>query len=461
MRHSGLQSRAVSVRALDNSSMLSFARLAKAAGLGLMLATAAAAYPAHAQGLFGGKVDLQDSGEDSLRPPGQSPRPACATDAENDELSRLRDSWQSIYEANRQAIADEAKAAAEDLEKWKADYNKGIELSAAGELLKEAQKLLANARARNSPQVPVYFKEFEAALAKATALRTAREKTASEVRLARAALNERRTLLKGTGVLLLKAKNNYETLEKKLGDKKSCPPQATPRPQPTPLPGSVAERWDGFNFGAFTSVTGGQVNLTERFAATGFQTNAFSDSSARGGGGFTVGYNAVVQQRYLFGIVFNVSVPDSEVRHPFPPTPFFIASTQNVSVDILGRAGILATPNLLLYGQGGITIANNRLQIDFGGAPTDENRTSVAAAAGGGFEFKLPWMAPNNNLFKSPSVFVDYLHTFRSNTQLDRPAASPFFLYDFDRTSDQLKVGIRFKINSGYDTPPWDPNSRL
>ena len=77
MRHSGLQSRAVSVRALDNSSMLSFARLAKAAGLGLMLATAAAAYPAHAQGLFGGKVDLQDSGEDSLRPPGQSPRRLC------------------------------------------------------------------------------------------------------------------------------------------------------------------------------------------------------------------------------------------------------------------------------------------------------------------------------------------------------------------------------------------------
>ena len=434
--------------------------------VGLMLAVATAAPPAHAQ-LFGGKIDLHDVHEDPLEPPVRPDRPTCATDAENAELAGLRDSWQSAYDAYRQALAAEDAASKEMLDAAGKEVHLWFELGAARGELNKAQSQLANARTRHSSQIPDYFQAFEAALAKVTSLRTAHDQAAAESARAHARFDASRAARLKALQLVREAKSKYEALEKKLNDRKSCPPPSTSMLPATPtgqfplrspgVPGSVADRWSGINVGVFTTVSASQLDITERFALTGVQTNAFGDSSTRAGGGISVGYNTVVQDRYLFGVLVDVSAPDAVVSHPFPPSPFFISSTQNVTVDILGRAGILAAPNLLIYGQAGAVVANNRLQISFGGVPTDESRTTVAAAIGGGAEIKLPWMASGGMVFGSPSLFIDYLHGFQSNAKLNQPDASSLFNYDFDRETNTFKVGLRFQARAAPPPPPPPP----
>jgi len=44
----------------------------------------------------------------------------------------------------------------------------------------------------------------------------------------------------------------------------------------------------------------------------------------------------------------------------------FIGSTVDVTGSAQIRAGVLATPSLLLYGQTGLNVAGQRLQINFG-----------------------------------------------------------------------------------------------
>jgi outer membrane immunogenic protein len=107
----------------------------------------------------------------------------------------------------------------------------------------------------------------------------------------------------------------------------------------------------------------------------------------------------------------------------------------STKVDWIGsarlRAGIVTTPNTLLYATGGFGAGHNK--ITAGGL--DDSNTQYGWTAGAGIE----WVAGNNWTAK-----VEYIH------------------YDFDEKSyanvvgkvgatfDTVKVGLNYRFNSGY-----------
>lgn len=387
---------------------------------------------------------------EELKPPQTSFRSPCANDGDNDRLQQEYESWRSLYTADQQADAELTRAGIEVRDALDDEDRARREHAAAKEAQETARIALASARSQGGALIQVQNR-LEAAIKRFVETRKALADAHQRSNRTDRALKEKYHAYRKVHDLLIAARIRYLVHEERL--RKTCPPQAAPQaPEiipallPPGYPRTVSSRWDGVDIGAYASLGIGNVDFTEHFAATNVQTNAFSDSGNGAGGGFTLGYNRLINGRITLGAVVNLTAQNAEARHTFPPTPFYISSTQNFSADILGRVGFVAAPNLLLYGQGGVTVANNRLQIDFGGVRTDESQTTVAAAAGGGAEIALPSNLVGN--VGEPSIFIDYLHKFNSTARLDRPAASPAFIYDFTRNDDQVKLGFRIRIKS-------------
>jgi hypothetical protein len=85
-------------------------------------------------------------------------------------------------------------------------------------------------------------------------------------------------------------------------------------------------------------------------------------------------------------VVFGVNFLNDKVQHTFPAGTF-IASTVNFTASAQVRAGVLVTPGLLLFGQTGVSGANQRLQINFGGPVTDVDQFRGGFTAGFGGEW--------------------------------------------------------------------------
>jgi hypothetical protein len=62
---------------------------------------------------------------------------------------------------------------------------------------------------------------------------------------------------------------------------------------------------------------------------------------------------------------------------------------------------------------------------------------------GAGVEAKLPTSMPWG---KSTSVFVDYQHTWWDTASLNRPIASPSFNYTWQRETDKIDLGMRWRF---------------
>ncbi|MBI5318444.1 hypothetical protein [Bradyrhizobium sp.] len=402
--------------------------------------------PARSQAILGGKIKIESPiDEEPPVAPGVFP---CATDAEKEELARLRDSWQSTYDAMQQGQRDIAAAKQAEAAAFDAKYNADFALGQARNEMMRARDALQEARKRGAGAAigVVYLPQFEAALKKHTDARAAAQKAEQAYIQAAGRRASREAAVESVKKYVIEARQKYEAAADKLRESKRCPPSQSSLPL---MRNNFADRWSGFNGGAFVNVSNSRLNITERFAATGLQTNAFSDSATRAGGGVTIGYNTIIGGHFVAGMAVNLGVAGGEVRHPFPPTPFFLGTTQTFTVDLLGRAGVLVAPNFLLYSQAGVSVASNRIQIDFGGTPTDVSKTSVAAAVGGGVEVKLPMLASGGSAMGDPSIFFDYLHRFPSSVGTERAP----FTYDFERRGDQAAVGFRFRFNPSATGP--------
>lgn len=220
------------------------------------------------------------------------------------------------------------------------------------------------------------------------------------------------------------------------------PPAACPPAEHTSLPPGHDEiAWTG----TFITVEGvgswSRVGLYEYFDATDLLTNRFHDTGSGRGIGIGIGQNwQPWDDNTVVGVVFNVDLEHDGVRHDFPPSTAYIGVVTRFTGSAQARIGTLVTPNVLLYGHTGVSIADQSLNIDFGGPETRDHHTTPGYSLGAGGEMML-----EDGLFGAPaSLFVDYDHTWWNNAWLFRPAASPFFDYRWKTTSDVVRFGVRF-----------------
>ncbi|HWX07159.1 MAG TPA: hypothetical protein VN065_15135 [Bradyrhizobium sp.] len=221
------------------------------------------------------------------------------------------------------------------------------------------------------------------------------------------------------------------------------------RNRPNGGPRTELASWTGPFIGAQAAGSFSTLTTSEYFAATGVRTNQFDDTGSGFGGGVNFGWNwQPWNPSIVVGVVFDVNGLNDKVRHDFAGGSY-IGATVNFTASAQVRGGVLVTPNFLLYGQGGLSVANQQLQIDFGGPETNESKIVPGSNLGFGGEWKLP---TNPLPFgRSMSLFADYSHTWWDTARLDMPVASPFFNYTWQRETDAVKFGAR--INWG-DGPP-------
>ena len=185
-----------------------------------------------------------------------------------------------------------------------------------------------------------------------------------------------------------------------------------------------------------------RVGTSEFFATTGVRTNDFDDSGSGFGGGLNFGYNwQPWRNKVVVGAVFDANFLNDSVRRDFVGRSY-IGSTVSFTASAQVRSGVLVMPNFLLYGQGGLSIANQQLKIDFGGPETNESKIVPGLTLGFGGEWMLP--TPIIPLGKSTSLFADYQHTWWDTAKLIMPAASTPFNYAWRRNSDVIKLGARW-----------------
>lgn len=230
-----------------------------------------------------------------------------------------------------------------------------------------------------------------------------------------------------------------------------CPPT-----QSTGLQSPPSTAWTGPFGGAQAVGSGSHVSTNEFLAATGVHTNHFADDGSGFGGGINGGYNWMPWGGSIVtGVVFDANGLSDKVNHTFPGGTF-IGSTVNFEGSADVRAGVLVTPSTLLYGQTGVSVADQRLQINFGGPITDTTQWTAGYNLGGGAEWMLP-----ANVFpwgRSTSLFVSYAHTWWDKASLTMPAASPFFNYTWLRQSDAVEVGFRIRFGDpGVPVAPSGP----
>jgi hypothetical protein len=209
-------------------------------------------------------------------------------------------------------------------------------------------------------------------------------------------------------------------------------------------PPATQAAWTGPFGGAQAVGSWSHVSTNEFLAATGVQTNHFDNSGNGFGGGINGGFNWMPWGgNIVTGVVLDANGMSDKVNHTFPGGTF-IGSTVNFEGSADVRAGLLVTPSTLLYGQTGVSVADQRLQINFGGPITDTTQWTAGYNLGGGAEWMLP---ANVSLWgHSTSLFINYEHTWWDKASLTMPAASPFFNYTWMRQSDAVEVGFRVQF---------------
>jgi opacity protein-like surface antigen len=168
-------------------------------------------------------------------------------------------------------------------------------------------------------------------------------------------------------------------------------------------PSGPAISWTGAFVGGQVLGSLSTVSTTETTAATGALFHHFDTFTSGGGGGFDFGYNWLPWgNAWLAGVVADINFLSDSGGHVSSTMDNLMASGQM-------RVGLLATPALLCYGQTGVALARERLNVDFGGPITEQSRIAPGYAIGAGAEWVLPVAVPAS-LGAAPSLFADYQH---------------------------------------------------
>lgn len=203
--------------------------------------------------------------------------------------------------------------------------------------------------------------------------------------------------------------------------------------------------WTGFYAGAHVLGEFSTVNTREIFPPTGLVTSFLSDTGGGFGGGVDFGYNCQpFNNRWIVGGVVKLNGLNDNVTHFFD-SGTSIGSTIDFSGSALLNGGYLVTPRLLLFGQAGVSVADQDLHINFGGPVTDAHRFTPGVTAGLGAEYMLP----RGNLpflGKQTSLYINFDQTWYAPAKLDMPTASPSFDYKWTRITDEIDLGVHVRF---------------
>ena len=448
-----------------NTVLLHQSRGVLVAILGAILVGSITVGNACAQGSLGGLIDQ------NLIPPSEPDNLPCATPEDNANLKTLLDAWKTAsqtYGAARAAENDAVAKYEDAISKFARAYNA---TQSSSDRMEIARDRLTAARARGASEasIGISLDSFNRTLKDYLDLKRESDRREKELDTARAKASDARNNRDAAWTFLSNAKTAYENASAGIRTKK-CGPKPPPNNEVDPslrteisgvptgpgtvLPCSVGGGQD-CNGPSFVGPFGGVqvvgswsgVRTNEYFAAPpGIRTNAFRDSGQGFGVGINWGYNwQPWGNNVVAGIVFDANLLNDEVRRKFAGGTF-IRSTVNFTASAQVRAGVLATPNLLLYGQTGLSVANQQLKINFGGPVTNESQFTPGFSLGGGAEWQLP--RPLFPGLGPTSLFIDYRHTWWNTAMLKMPAASPLFNYDWRRQSDALMLGMRVRFGT-------------
>ena len=183
----------------------------------------------------------------------------------------------------------------------------------------------------------------------------------------------------------------------------------------------------------------GRTRTTESFADDGGVTNRFDDSGDPLGAGIVVGHNfAIGNGRFAIGPFMSADWLRQTINHNFAGGTF-IGTTTNWMLTTGVKAGVMAAPNVFVYGLGGVSWLNENLNINFGGPVTSGNTIVPGITLGLGGEMRPTFL---QQLGRPVSLFLQYQHTWWDDAHLNQPAASPFFNYAFARQDDTVKFGV-------------------
>jgi len=236
-------------------------------------------------------------------------------------------------------------------------------------------------------------------------------------------------------------------------------------------PAMVVNNWTGFYLGVNAGGAWNSSNVTTStvFSNTGYFANTSPGAIAAVGnqninrtgftGGLTAGYNWQVDRAVLgietdfnyFGV--KGSSTGTGIYPCCAPTGFTVNTSESANWlwTLRGRAGVLVTPALLLYGTGGLAVADvkaNYLFTDNFAAATESatvSSTRYGWTAGVGGEYALM----NGWSIKAEYLHVDLGRASATSTNLNTtggPFPTSVFTHTVNLTSDIGRVGINYKF---------------
>jgi len=231
--------------------------------------------------------------------------------------------------------------------------------------------------------------------------------------------------------------------------------------------------WSGFYLGVNAGGAWGQFDPTTStvFSPTGYFATSSVPAIALVGaqridrsgftGGLTAGYNWQASN-WVFGLesdfnYFHLSgrATGSAVYPCCAPTAFTVTSSASSDwlITARARAGVLVTPALLLYGTGGLAVANMKGTFIFTdtfataaeSAAIDTTRVGWTAGAGAEYGLMNGWSV------KAEYLYVDLGRVSTTSTNLTAfTGAIPFptnvFTHSIDLRANIVRVGLNYRF---------------
>lgn len=214
-------------------------------------------------------------------------------------------------------------------------------------------------------------------------------------------------------------------------------------PGAIPQPDIGLASWTGPYVGAQIVGSFSRVNTREFYHFTGMETDSFNIDGSGFGGGINGGYNwRFGSSPFVGGVVIEVNFPNDNATERFYDWRYSVGSTTEVAGSASALLGYNPTPNWLLYGTAGLTVANQEQHFNLGGPPSSDGRVTPGFTAGVGGE----WMIPGGfgpAIGGSPSLFLQLDETWFGGATTRTPGSSPDYDYNSTRRTTGIEAGFR------------------
>lgn len=223
---------------------------------------------------------------------------------------------------------------------------------------------------------------------------------------------------------------------------KKCPPPNKIDSSET-VPYEKEPKYSGFYLGGELIKNWGSVRTTETWSSTGEVTNQFDDSGDPFGAGIVAGDNFLHwDENIIAGPFVSFDLMNQTINTTFGGGTYIGTTTHWIAAAGI-KGGIVTTSDIYLYGMGSIALLNQDLNINFGGPITSNNTTALGFTFGIGGEYQPSFL---QNLGRPVSLSLQYQHAWWLSSDLNNPAASPGFNYNFSRADNTIKLGVNFYL---------------